>query len=109
MDWSTFTFDHFLQRAGHGIEFEIFRYLLGTMSTFVIIWLGLSHLLRYRKIRKPTPRARQIRSELFWSAMTVLVFVGMDIIIFDAAELGIFQKYDDVANMAGCGSSCRSR
>ena len=28
MDWSTFTFDHFLQRAGHGIEFEIFRYLL---------------------------------------------------------------------------------
>jgi len=97
MDWSHFTLDHLIHRAAHGIEFEMFRYFLGTISTFVVIWLGLSHVLRFRKIRRPTPRARQIRSELLHSAMTVLVFVGMDIVIFDAADLGIFRQYSDIA------------
>ena len=32
MDWSTFTLDHLLARAAHGIEFEIFRYLLGMLK-----------------------------------------------------------------------------
>lgn len=57
----------------------------------------LHRFIETRKIRKATPRTKQIQMELKHSFKTVCVFVAMDIFIFEAADIGLFQKYDDFA------------
>jgi len=77
------------------IQFEITRYALGTVTTLVAIWFIASHFIKGRKIRKPTPRARQIRMELKNSAITVLVFVCMNVFLLNGPLTNWFQIYSD--------------
>lgn len=83
--------------ALEGIRFEAQRYAIGTLGVFFAIWIALEPLLKNRKIRKPTPRKKQVRMELANSFKTICVFVALDIVIFDLGQYGIFQKYDDIA------------
>jgi len=80
-----------------GIQFEATRYAMGTLGVFFAIWVVFEPLLKGRKIRKPTPRGRQIRMELVNSLRTVCVFVALDIAIFDLAQFGIFRKYSEIS------------
>ena len=79
------------------LQIEAFRYSLGTLATFFIVWIGLSRFIAGRKIRPPTPRSRQIKMEIFNSLRAMLVFVVMDIVVFEMAGSGVFQKYDEIA------------
>ena len=95
MEALTFITDEVGPRVLNGIQYEGIRYALGTLTTFFVLWVVLSRFIEDRKIRKPTPRTKQIKMELKASFRTICVFVAMDILIFEAANIGIFQKYND--------------
>lgn len=96
MELLAFLNDYLIPRIWGGIQFESSRYAFGTLATFFIIWVGLSRFIEGRKIRKPTPRSKQIQMELRNSFKTVCVFVALDILIFEAADLNILRKYDEI-------------
>ncbi len=91
----TFLTEYLGPRVLGGIQFETTRYAIGTLVTFFVLWVVLSRFIESRKIRKPTPRTKQIRMELKNSFKTVCVFVAMDIFIFEAADIGLFKKYNE--------------
>ncbi len=88
---------NFNQHFVASLQTEAFRYTLGTIATFLIVWVGLSRFIEGRKIRKPTPRTRQIRMELLNSFRAMVIFVLMDILVFELAGSGIFRKYDEIS------------
>lgn len=96
MDPLTEFLTHLPARFLHGIQFEAMRYAMGTLSVFVLVWLLLARLLRSRKIRSTPHRANQIRDEIRNSAVTILVFVALDVLIFDLGARGIFRLYEDI-------------
>ena len=86
------------ERIIMGIRFEGTRYVIGTIGVFVGMWLILGPFIRSRRIRAQLPSKllnKQVRMELFNSFRTILVFVAMDIIIFDMADNGVFRFYND--------------
>ncbi len=78
--------------------FEAARYAIGTLGVFFLVWILLEPWLRSRKIRKPTPRSKQIRMELINSFKTVCVFVSLDILLFEFGSADVLKKYDDVSD-----------
>jgi Delta7-sterol 5-desaturase len=84
------------RRAPTSIQIEGIRYLVGTIGVFLLIWVVLGKRLRARKIRKPTPRSRQIRRELAYSALTIFIFMLMGVFVFEGAVNGVFKFYSDV-------------
>ena len=109
MEIVPFFTDYLGPRIFGGIQFESTRYAMGTLVTFFVLWVFLHRFIETRKIRKPTPRAKQIQMELKSSFKTVCVFVAMDIFIFEAADIGLFQNMMISRNMAWSGSGSRSR
>ncbi|WOR15682.1 sterol desaturase family protein [Hyphomonas sp. FCG-A18] len=100
MEVTSFFTEYLGPRILSGLQTESIRYALGTLTTFFVIWLLLGRLLENRRIRKPLPRQRQIKQvqmELKNSFFAMAVFVGMDILVFEAANLGLFKKYDDIS------------
>mgnify|MGYP000046704024 CR=1 FL=1 len=88
------------ERILMGIRYESTRYVIGTIGVFVVIWLMIGPFIRARRIRKRLPSKllnKQVRMELLNSFRTILVFVALDIVIFDLAENGVFQFYNDPA------------
>ena len=88
---------HFLDRAIMGFKFEAIRYSIGTLGVFFVLWLLLAPLLKDRKIRPHRRLNSQIKMELINSFRTICVFVALDIIVFDLAELGWFRKYSNIS------------
>lgn len=81
-----------------GLRFEAIRYAMGTLGVFFGIWVVLAPLLKNRRIRKPMPRKRlwsQIRTEVFNSLRTICVFIALDIVVFDIADVGVLKIYGD--------------
>jgi len=88
------------ERILMGIRYEGTRYVIGTIGVFVAMWLIIGPFIRSRRIRKRLPAKllnKQVRTELFNSFRTILVFVALDILIFDMAENGVFRFYEDPA------------
>lgn len=85
------------RHIGPSLELELVRYAAGTLGVFFVVWVLLSPWLKSRKIRPPTPRRRQITMELLNSFKSICVYIALDIVVFDIAEIGVFQKYNDVA------------
>ena len=88
------------ERILMGIRYESTRYVIGTIGVFVVIWLMIGPFIRARRIRKRLPSKllnKQVRMELLNSFRTILVFVALDIVIFDLAENGVFRFYNDPA------------
>lgn len=86
------------ERIIMGIRYEGTRYVIGTIGVFVGLWLIVGPLIRSRRIRKRLPTKllnKQVRREILNSFRTILVFVALDIVIFDMAENGVFRFYDD--------------
>lgn len=87
------------ERIFMGIRFEGTRYVIGTIGVFVAMWLIIGPFIRSRRIRerRPTPKMlnKQVRMELLNSFRTIIVFVALDILIFDLAENGVFRFYSD--------------
>ncbi len=89
------------QRALMGLRFEGVRYAIGTLGVFFTIWILLAPFLQGRRIRQAMPRKKQmsqIKTELFNSLRTICVFIALDIIIFDLAQVGIFKTYTRVSD-----------
>lgn len=80
----------------HGIAIEAVRYAMGTLSVFGLVWVLFAPLLQSRKIRTTPHRLQQIRQEIRNSAVTILVFVTLDVLIFELGARGIFRLYDDI-------------
>lgn len=95
IDWFLSTL---ARRAPMSIQIEGVRYLVGTVGVFLLIWVLLGSRLAARKIRKPTPRGRQIRRELYFSAQTVLVFMLMGAFVYEGATRGWLRFYSDVGD-----------
>ncbi len=88
------------ERIAMGIRFEGTRYVIGSIGVFVAIWLIIGPFIRSRRIRKRLPTKRlntQVRIELFNSFRTILIFVTLDILVFELADGGVFRFYDDVS------------
>jgi len=82
-----------------GLELEGVRYILGTLGVFITIWVLLAPLLEQRRIREPMNDKRlvgQIKKELLNSLRTICIFIALDIIVFDLAEVGIFKTYSNI-------------
>lgn len=90
-------FSHLPERILMGIRFEAVRYATGTLGVFFGIWILLAPLLKSRRIRERRAPNKQIKMELMNSFRTICVFVALDIVIFDLAGMGLFRKYDDIA------------
>lgn len=89
--------DAIINHAIIGFQFEAIRYSMGTLGVFFLIWILLAPLLKGRKIRAHRSPAKQIKMELLYSLRTILVFVALDIIIFDFAQSGAFKQYQDIS------------
>lgn len=95
LDWFL---DALARRAPTSIRVEGLRYLGGSIGVFLLVWVIFEKRLAPRKIRKPTPRGRQIRRELAYSALTVFIFMLTGVFVFEGAASGIFQFYSDVSD-----------
>lgn len=98
MEFFDWFFATVARRAPLSIQIETTRYLIGTIGVFLAVWIVFERPLRKRKIRKPTPRKRQIRRELSYSALTVFVFMLMGIFVYEGAAAGWFKFYSDVGS-----------
>jgi len=81
------------------LQFEAFRYAIGTLGVFFGIWIILAPFLKNRRIRvaaSPSKQINQIKKELINSFRTICIFVMLDIVIFDLADVGVFKTYSDV-------------
>jgi sterol desaturase/sphingolipid hydroxylase (fatty acid hydroxylase superfamily) len=87
-----------LNHAAYGFQFELIRYSMGTIGIFLLVWVILAPLLKHRKIREHRSPAKQIKMELLYSLRTILVFVALDIIVFDLAKTGVFKQYNEIAD-----------
>ena len=88
-------------RALMGLRFEGVRYAVGTLGVFFTIWMLFAPLLKNRRIRKPMPVKRlktQIKMELMNSLRTICIFIALDIVIFDLAQVGIFKTYSNISD-----------
>jgi len=90
-------FSHLPERILLGLRFEAVRYAIGTLGVFFTIWVLLAPLLKSRRIRERRPAGSQIKMELLNSLRTICVFVALDIVVFDLADMGVFKKYDDIS------------
>lgn len=95
MDIITFITEQFIPSFTAGLQFETTRYVMGTISTFVIIWLLLSRFIQHRKIRARSPKHSQMWMEIKNSIRTIFIFVLMDIVIFDSQITALFKLYED--------------
>lgn len=95
IDWFVGAVAH---RAPISIKIEATRYLVGSLGVFLLIWIALHKPLAARKIRKPTPRNRQIRRELAYSALTVVIFMLMGVFVYEGAAGGFFKFYSDIGD-----------
>ena len=89
------------ERALMGLRFEGVRYAIGTLGVFFTIWIVLAPFLQGRRIRKPMPKTRQIsqiKMELLSSLRTICIFIALDIIIFDLAQVGVFKTYSAISD-----------
>lgn len=95
-------FDWFIsaveRRAPISIQIEGTRYLVGSIGVFLLIWVALEKPLSARKIRPPTKRVNQIRRELSYSALTVVIFMLMGVFVYEGAAAGVFKFYSDVGD-----------
>ncbi|GJL93825.1 MAG: sterol desaturase [Hyphococcus sp.] len=93
-------FDWFMgavaERAPQTLRIEGIRYLTGTILVFLMVWVLFERPLRNRKIRKGTPRTKQIRREIAYSALSVVVFMFMGVFVYEGAAGGWFKFYSDV-------------
>lgn len=96
MDILSFFAEQILPRIYSGIQFELTRYAMGTLTVFIGIWLLLGRFIQHRKIRARTPKRAQMWTEIKNSMRTIAVFVSLDIIIFDERVSGLFKMYYDV-------------
>lgn len=85
------------ERIAMGFRFEATRYAMGTLGVFFTFWVLLAPILKNRRIRERRAPGKQIKMELINSLRTICVFVALDIVIFDMAAMGVFKKYDDIA------------
>jgi Delta7-sterol 5-desaturase len=96
--------EHFSVFAGdladrfvHSLQIEALRYGLGTLTIFLVVWVVLGPFIRSRKIRGATPPVRQMWMEIRQSVLAMCVFVAADMAIFAFGDLGVFKKYDNIA------------
>ena len=96
MEYLDWFLDAVARRAPISIQIETTRYLVGSLGVFLLVWIALHRPLASRKIRPATPRGRQIRRELSYSALTVLVFMLMGVLVYEGAARGVFKFYSDI-------------
>lgn len=95
MDIITLLTQEFFPRFLSGLQFETTRYIMGTISTFVVIWLLLSRFIKHRKIRARSPKATQFWMEIKNSIRTIFIFVLLDVVLFDSNMMGLFKLYEN--------------
>lgn len=83
-------------RAWDGIQFEATRYIFGTIGVFIVLWILLAPVLKNRRIRERRPYGRQVLMEIKNSFRAILIFVGLDILIYEIAARGFFRFYEDI-------------
>ncbi|NVJ97247.1 MAG: sterol desaturase family protein [Alphaproteobacteria bacterium] len=75
---------------------EFGRYLFFAGIAFLVIWHLLGPWIVNRKIRKKTPRARQMWREAKNSAITAFIFSVIGMAIWLGKDIGLFHFYDDI-------------
>ncbi len=91
-------FTRITTHAIQGFEIELTRYAIGSITIFLLFWVLLKPLISHRKIRPATPKLKQFQRELLNSFRTVIVFVSLDIIVFDLISNGGFKVYFEIAD-----------
>ncbi len=98
MEFFDWFFAAVVERAPHSLQIETVRYLTGTILVFLLVWVIFERPLKNRKIRKATPRAKQIRREVSFSALSVFIFMLMGVFVYEGAAGGWFRFYSDVGD-----------
>jgi len=76
--------------------FDFTRYLIGAGGVFLIVWVWFKKPLQGRKIRKKTPKSRQMLREFFHSMKTVVVYAVVGMLTYYGLEAGLMEIYFDV-------------
>lgn len=89
-------FTVFSQRLIGSFTFDFSRYLFAAGGTFLLVWVLFRKPLAGRKIRKKTPKARQMVSEFMHSMKTVVVYAFVGMLTFYGEEAGLMEFYFDI-------------
>ncbi len=72
------------------------RYLIGAGGVFLIVWVLFRGYFKQHKIRKNTPRPRQMFREFGHSAVTAFVYGIVGLITFYSVQAGYIEFYADI-------------
>lgn len=99
MDSSIIEFLHRLpENLVMGFRYEATRYAIGTLGVFFVLWVLLAPFIQSRRIRKRRAPNKQIKTEILNSIRTMMIFVILDVLLFDLANVGLFRIYENVSD-----------
>jgi sterol desaturase/sphingolipid hydroxylase (fatty acid hydroxylase superfamily) len=84
-----------LERIWGSFLFDFTRYLFGAGGVFLLVWVLFKRPLASRKIRKKTPKVRQMVTEFKMSMLTVLIYSFVGFLTFFGLEAGVMTIYSD--------------
>jgi len=71
------------------------RYLLGAGTVYLLVWVLLKKPLAGRKIRKKTPKFRQMVTEFRMSMLTVFIYGIVGFLTFFGARAGVIEFHSE--------------
>ncbi|UTW60144.1 sterol desaturase family protein [Kordiimonas sp. SCSIO 12603] len=85
-----------LERLWRGFTFDFTRYFLAAGGVYLIVWVLFNKQFAPLKIRKKTPRTRQMVIEFLTSMRTVLIYGFVGFLTFWGIESGVMRYYLDM-------------
>lgn len=73
------------------------RYFIFAGIAYFIFWVWKQRTWHHRRIQSKFPEKKRIRSEIFWSCISLLIIAGVGTSIFTLKQSGYTLIYDDIA------------
>ena len=91
-EYLTLFFDNLIK----SFAFDFGRYLFGAGGVFLLVWIMFKAPLQGRKIRRKTPKARQMLREFAHSIKTVVVYAFVGVLTIYGVRTGIMEFYLEI-------------
>lgn len=85
MDWLLVAGEQWLRATG----VDLMRYAVFAIGVWLVLWVLLRGVMRQRKIREATPRARQLIVEFLVSLRSIAIFSTIGLCMFGLEQVGL--------------------
>ena len=86
-----------LQAAWNILLVDFLRYFIAAGLAFAVLWKLFRSRVEHRRVNSVYPRAADLRREVRYSLLTVLIFAANGLLIYTLARGGTVEIYRDVA------------